>query len=283
MLYLVATPIGNLSDITLRAIETLRTCDYILCEDTRHSKTLLDHYGIQKTLKSFHKFNENSKEDSIIEELKEGKVIALISDAGTPGISDPGTLLVQRCIAEGINVIAIPGPCAAIAALSSSGLNTDRFQFFGFLPKKSGELQKALQEILTYPGTTICYESPFRLLEVLKCLEQLAPNRPIVIARELTKKFEECKRGTAGELWRSWEDQEKNVKGEIVLMISGDTRNMQALDWVALTPEEHVEILIETYQLSRRDAIKMAAEVRGVPKRTIYKHFLSDNTNIEEI
>lgn len=274
MLYLVATPIGNLSDITIRAVEILRTSDYILCEDTRHSKTLLDHYGIEKTLKSFHKFNENFKADAVIEDLKEGKSVALISDAGTPGISDPGTPLVQRCIAEGIKVIAIPGPCAAIAALSCSGCDTDRFQFFGFLPKKQGELQKALQEILIYPGTTVCYESPFRLLDVLKCLEILAPERPIAIARELTKKFEEVKRGTAGELWRTWEDADKNVKGEIVLMISGNARHTQAADWLALTPEEHVQMLIEEYQISQRDAIKMAAELRGVPKRTIYKHFI---------
>lgn len=136
MLFLVATPIGNLSDITFRAIETLKSCDYILCEDTRHSRPLLTHYDIQKPLKSFHKFNEALKEDHIIKDLQDGMKIALVSDAGTPGISDPGLKLVQRCREEGIDVVAIPGACAAIIALSCSGFDTNRFQFFGFLPKK---------------------------------------------------------------------------------------------------------------------------------------------------
>lgn len=267
MLYLIATPIGNLQDITLRAIETLKSCDYILCEDTRHSRPLLNHFHIDKPLKSFHKFNENLKEDTIIGDLKNGQIVALVSDAGTPGISDPGAKLVQRCISEGISVTAIPGACAAIVAISCSGFDTTRFQFYGFLPRKGGELKHTLQEILTYQGTTICYESPHRLKQVLKELSQLDPTRQIAVGRELTKKFEEIQRGTASELLEYWESHV--LKGEVVLLISGEQRAVSK-DWELLTPEEHVTLLEESYKLSRHDAIKMAAEIRGVPKRDIY-------------
>jgi 16S rRNA (cytidine1402-2'-O)-methyltransferase len=274
LLYLVSTPIGNLSDITFRAIDTLKSCDYILCEDTRHSIRLLQHYEIQKPLKSFHKFSEASKEDEIIEDLKAGKIISLISDAGTPGISDPGTRLVQRCVKEEIPVQAIPGPCAAIAALSSSGLDTDVFQFIGFLPKKKQELRSALQEIGPYKGTTICYESPNRLKEVLETILELFPQKEIVIARELTKKFEEIVRGTAAELL-DWADKE--IKGEIVLLISGQ-KDIPLPDWQNLSPEDHVRFLEETYKLSKNEAIKMAATLRGVPKRDIYNRLHQTNS-----
>lgn len=267
MLYLVATPIGNLSDITFRAIDTLKACDYILCEDTRHSLRLLQHYEIHKPLKSFHKFSEASKEDDTIQDLKAGRVIALISDAGTPGISDPGTRLVQRCVKENVPVQAIPGPCAAIAALSSSGLDTDVFQFVGFLPKKKQELRSALQEIGAYKGTTVCYESPNRLMEVLETIQELYPEKEIAVARELTKKFEEIQRGTATSLLAYWSDKE--VKGEIVLLLSGQ-KDVTIPDWHNLSPEDHVRFLEDTYKLSKNDAIKMAATLRGVPKRDIY-------------
>jgi len=264
-LFLVATPIGNLADITFRAIETLSSCDYILCEDTRHTQILLKHYGIGKPLKSFHKFNEKQKEDLILQDLQEGKVIALVSDAGTPGISDPGTKLVQRCINESIPVVALPGACAAILALSCSGLDTSQFQFYGFLPRKSGELRTTLQAILGYTKTTICYESPHRLLEVLRVLSELAPTRNLVVARELTKQYEELRRGTAQELLTHWSTH--ILKGEIVLLIEGGT---QINAWEELSPEEHVAFLEKEYKLTQHEAIKMAAEIRGVQKRTIY-------------
>ena len=266
MLYLVATPIGNLADITFRAIETLKSCDYILCEDTRHSRTLLVHYGIEKPLKSYHKFNEASQAEGILDDLRNGKVIALVSDAGTPGISDPGADLVKSCLDADLTVTAIPGPCAAIQALSCSGLDTTRFQFVGFLPKKEGALKKMLQEILAYKGTTACYESPHRLIDALEMLHELEPARLLAVGRELTKKFEELRRGTASELLEHW--KVNVLKGEIVLLISGSTGH--DIDWEALSPEEHVAHLEESYSLSRQEAIKMAAELRGVPKRTIY-------------
>lgn len=265
MLYLVATPIGNLSDITLRALEVLKASDYILCEDTRHTLVLLNHYEIKKPLKSYHKFNESSQEQRIIDDLNAGQTVALVSDAGTPGISDPGAQLVQRCVAEGLLVTAIPGPCAAIMALSCSGFDTTRFQFFGFLPKKSAELRRTLQELLMYEGTTICYESPNRLLDVLKVIHELAPDRQLGVARELTKKFEESKKGTAEELLNYW--KANPLKGEIVLLLSGA---VNSVDWTTLTPQQHVSFLQQTYHLPQQEAIKLAAELRGVPKRDVY-------------
>lgn len=269
MLYLIATPIGNLRDITLRAIDTLKACDYILCEDTRHSLPLLHHYEIRKPLKSYHKFNEAAQIDGIVQDLKNGQIIGLISDAGTPGISDPGALLIKKCIEEDLPVTAIPGPCAAIQALSCSGLPTDRFQFWGFLARKESELKRELQTILTFPGTTICYESPHRLLESLDILHQLAADRLLVVARELTKKFEELKRGQAQDLINHW--QQTTLKGEIVLLIAPPSDNEQ--DWSQWTPQEHVQWMQDTYGLSRQEAIKMVANLRQVPKRNIYNLF----------
>lgn len=215
MLYLIATPIGNLSDITFRAISTMQECDYLLCEDTRRSRILLNHYKIEKPLKSYHQFNEAKRTGEILEDLKNGKKIGLLSDAGSPCIADPGYRLVVACRSEELDVIPIPGPCAIIAAITASGLDTERFQFIGFLPKKSGQLTRILTEALSYPGTTVCYESPFRTKKSLAILEKLDPTRKIVIARELTKKFEEIVQGTPTTL------KERTFKGEIVLLISG--------------------------------------------------------------
>lgn len=270
MLYLVATPIGNLKDFSYRAIEILNSCDLILCEDTRHSQILLHHYNISKPLKSYHKFNEAEKEDPIISELQQGKKIGLISDAGTPGISDPGARLVEKCRELGIPVTPIPGACAAIAALSASGLNTDRFQFIGFLPKKQEELRQTLRELLSYSGTTICYESPNRLLETLEEIQILTPDRKCVVARELTKKFEEFQKGNAEELLSFYKAEP--VKGEIVLLIAGQTA--LPLDWSTLSPEEHVQWMQDNYSMTKNDAIKMVANLRGVPKRTIYNSLI---------
>lgn len=266
MLYIVATPIGNLSDISFRALETLKTCDYILCEDTRHSLNLLRHYDIQKPLKSYHKFNEAAQAEHILSDLKSGKNIALVTDAGTPGISDPGEKIINLCIQEEIPVTGIPGPCAAIQALVCSGLSTERFQFWGFLPKKDGELKKELNEILTYNGTTICYESPHRLLSVLQVIDELEPHRKLVVARELTKKFEEFVRGTAKEMMENW--KEGIIKGEIVLLFSKNENS--SLDWSTLSIEEHCHYIMDTFQISQQEAIKVVAELRGVPKREIY-------------
>lgn len=267
MLYLVATPIGNLGDFTYRAIETLKNCDYILCEDTLHSQRLLHHYQIHKPLKSFHKFNEASQQEKVLSDLKNGIVIALISDAGTPGISDPGNQLVQACLKNEINVVAIPGPCAAIAALSCSGMNTDRFQFIGFLPKKAEALRRMLQEILAYTGTTVCYESPNRIANTLQKISEIAPERQVMLARELTKKFEEAIHGKAQEIAHLC--QEKQLKGELVLVIAGQESTLGE-DWESLSVEEHVKWMEAAYHMPHLEAIKMVAKLRGVPKRLIY-------------
>lgn len=266
MLYVVATPIGNLSDITYRAIEVLKHCDYILCEDTRHSKILLRHYDIDRPLKSFHKFSEASKQRQILDDLSKGVAICLISDAGTPGISDPGSQLVKSCVEEGIRVVPIPGPCAAIAALCCSGLDTALFQFVGFLPKKAGDLKRLLHEILEYSGTTVCYESPNRLVDVLILIQELAPERRLAVARELTKKFEEIKPGCAADLLTYW--KQSPLKGEIILMIAG--KEQESKEWSAMTPQQHVDWLQKEYGLSRKEAIVSAAKLRGVSKRDVY-------------
>jgi 16S rRNA (cytidine1402-2'-O)-methyltransferase len=217
MLYLISTPIGNLADITLRALDLLKTCDYILCEDTRHSIKLLSHYEIRKPLRSYHKFNEKSRSEEIIKDLKEGMTIALISDAGTPGISDPGEILVRRCHEENIPVTSAPGPCAAIMALTLSGFSTRPFQLIGFLPRKKGELTRTFQGLLEYEGTSICYESPHRLTKALELLASLGSERKVAVIREMTKHFEECRRGSAKELAEHF--SKKPPKGEIVLLI----------------------------------------------------------------
>ncbi len=218
MLFLFPTPIGNLSDVTLRFIQTVKECDYLLCEDTRRSSILLNHYELKIPLKSFHLHNERKKCESVLNDLKAGMTIGLLSDAGTPGINDPGSHLVRQCRDNQIEVVALPGPCAAIVALSASGLYMNRFQYFGFLPKKPGKLSKTLQEILNYPGTTIAYESPYRILATLKALLEIAPDRELVVARELTKKFETYYRGKPEEVLNSI----KSTKGEFVLLISGE-------------------------------------------------------------
>lgn len=217
MLYLIATPIGNLADITLRALEVLRACDYILCEDTRCSVKLLSHYEIRKPLRSYHKFNEKSRCDEIIADLKAGKTIALMSDAGTPSISDPGEILVKRCHEEKIPVSGTPGACAAIMALTLSGFSTRQFQLVGFLPRKKGELTRTFQALLEFEGTSICYESPYRLVKALQLLASLGCVRKIAVVREMTKLYEECLQGSASELAEHF--TKKPPKGEIVLLI----------------------------------------------------------------
>ncbi len=220
MLYIVSTPIGNLKDITLRALEILKEVDYIAAEDTRHTKILLDAYEISKPLISFFEHNQDRKTGDIIAKLKEGKKVALVSDAGTPGISDPGYPLIQAAQAEGIKIEAIPGPCAAIMALTASGLPAHRFLFEGFLPVKSGARRKQLGALNAFDGTAIFYESPHRLLKTLTDIEAELPEAVVVCARELTKKFEEVKKGSAKELREHFE---KNPpRGEFVLLINND-------------------------------------------------------------
>src|SRR5256886_9858888 len=188
-LYLVATPIGNLEDITLRALRVLRECDVVAAEDTRHSGQLLKHFGISKPLLSYFQFNEAKRSEQIISRLRAGEKIALVTDAGSPGISDPGERVVKAAIAAGLRVESVPGPAALIAALTASGLPTREFHFVGFLPHKSGQRRKAIEALKAVPGTLVFYESPFRIERLLEELNELLPDRHVVLARELTKKF----------------------------------------------------------------------------------------------
>lgn len=222
VLYLVATPIGHLSDITLRALEVLKTVDVIAAEDTRHSKRLLDFYGINKKLLSYHEHNEARQTQTLIGLLQSGKSIALISDAGTPLISDPGFLLVREAKEKGIAVVPIPGACAAIAALSVSGLSAVRFIFEGFLPPKRGQRQKRLKEVSAEPRTLVFYESCHRILHSLKDMSAcFGENRQAVVAREITKIHETILSGTLQELATRVEQDAQQQKGEFVIIIEG--------------------------------------------------------------
>ena len=218
-LYLVATPIGNLEDITLRALRVLKECDVIAAEDTRHSGQLLKHFGISKPMLSYFAFNEAKRSEEIIERLKRGEKVALITDAGSPGISDPGERVVQAARNAGLRVESVPGACALIAALTASGLPTDEFHFIGFLPHKSGQRRNQLEALKQFAGTLALYESPYRIEKLLGELQEVFPERQIVLARELTKKFEEFLRGTPAELLELL--KKRSLKGEFVVLIRG--------------------------------------------------------------
>lgn len=257
MFYLIPTPIGNLGDITYRAIETLKSVDYVLCEDTRHSIKLMNHFEIQTKLISYHMFNEAEREEGIIADLKEGKSIALISDGGTPGIADPGQRLVRRCHQEELPVTSLPGACAITVAVSAAGADAP-FQFIGFLPKKEGELRRTLVNALHFPGTTVAYEAPKRIRATLELLGE----QTVCLLRELTKKFEEIRWGKANELLKDLEE-----RGEMVLLINGDPK----AEWREMEPAAHVAWIVATFGVSDNDAIKLAASLRGAPKREIYR------------
>jgi 16S rRNA (cytidine1402-2'-O)-methyltransferase len=216
-LYLVATPIGNLEDITLRALRVLRECDVVAAEDTRHSGQLLKHFGIAKPLVSCFQFNEARRGEEILERLRRGEKVALITDAGTPGISDPGERVVSAALAAGLRVESVPGPCALVAGLTSSGLPGDEFHFVGFLPHKQGQRRRRLEALGSVPGTLILYESPYRIVRLLEELVELYPERRVVLARELTKKFEELRAGSPRELLE--EMRKRSIKGEFVVLL----------------------------------------------------------------
>ncbi len=218
-LYLVATPIGNLEDITLRALRTLKECDVVAAEDTRRTGQLLKHFEISKPLLSYFQFNEARRSEQIIERLRRGERVALVTDAGSPGISDPGERVVKAAIAAGFRVEAVPGPSALVAALTASGLPTDEFHFIGFLPHKSGQRRTKLESMRTVEGTLVLYESPYRVEKLLIELSEVLPERRVVLARELTKKFEEFLRGTPLELLE--QVRRRAVKGEFVVLIDG--------------------------------------------------------------
>ena len=269
-LYIVATPIGNLEDITLRAIRVLREVDLIAAEDTRHTLKLLNHLEISKPLMSYHRHNEDVKTDILIKELKQGKQIALVSDAGTPGICDPGEEVIKKCIEEEIPIVPIPGACAMINALICSGLDTKEFVFIGFLPLNKKNRKEKLEEIKNTTKTMILYEAPHKLETTLKDLKQIIGNRKVVLARELTKVHEEYIRENIDILI----EKAKELKGEIVLIIEGGVEKKEENDLLKLSLQDHYEYY-EEKGLNKKEIIKQIAKDRNVNKNEIYQQFIN--------
>lgn len=268
ILYVTATPIGNLEDITLRAIRILKEVDLIAAEDTRHTLKLLNHLGITKPMVSYHRHNEEIRTESLIKELKEGKQIALVSDAGTPGICDPGEEIIKKCIEENIKIIPIPGACAMVNALIVSGISTKEFIFLGFLPLNKKNRAEKLQEIKDANKTLILYEAPHKLKNTLKDLEGILHDRQIVLVRELTKIHEETIKGTAKQL----QNIAEGLKGEIVLIIEG-AKIKEEKELNELSLKEHYAFY-EKQGLEKKEIIKKIAKDRNVNKNEIYKQFI---------
>ena len=271
-LYLVATPIGNLEDITFRAIRILKEVDLIAAEDTRQTLKLLNHYEINKPLISYHRHNEEVKQEALIQKLKTGKNIALVSDAGTPVISDPGEVIVKEALKENIKVIPIPGACALINALIASGLDTKEFSFYGFLSLNKKLRKEKLEEIKKENKTIILYEAPHKLTATLKDLEKILKNRKIVVARELTKIHEEFINGTALQILEKYQDP----KGEHIILIEGNEIKEESEEKKLIkemTIEEHYNYY-EKQGFSKNEIIKKIAKDKGVSKNEIYQLFI---------
>lgn len=271
-IYLVPTPIGNLKDMTLRGLEVLNFVDIVAAEDTRQSLKLLNHFEIKKTLISYHQHNEQGKSEDIIEMAREGKNIAIVTDAGTPGVSDPGAVIVQKCIENDIEFEVLPGATAFTTALVYSGLDTTKFLFRGFISRETKERKKLLDEVRDSKESLIFYESPHRLISTLNLLLTELGNRRIAVCRELTKLHEEIKRGTLEEVIEYF--SQKSIKGEFVLVVEGkqqeqiDKENKEK--WEDLSIEDHIRLLISE-GLSKKEAIKKVAKDRGLQKNVVYQ------------
>jgi 16S rRNA (cytidine1402-2'-O)-methyltransferase len=276
IIYVVPTPIGNLEDITFRALNTLKNVSIIAAEDTRNTKKLLNHFEINVPLISYHEHNKLSREEQLLERVRRGESIAIVSDAGMPAISDPGYELVLSAIEEELKVVVLPGANAALCALVGSGLSTNEFYFYGFLPRKKKDKEAELERLKYIQASLLFYESPHRIKETLLAMNKVLGNRQIVIARELTKRFEEFIRGSVEELME-WADQNEQ-KGEFCLVVSGsETEEIETeLWWKDLTIMEHVDYYINEMQSSSKEAIKQVATDRNMPKREIYQIYHID-------
>lgn len=274
-LYLCATPIGNLEDITYRVVRTLNEVDLIGAEDTRNSIKLLNHFDIKTPMTSYHEFNKYDKAKQLVEMMKEGKNIAIITDAGTPGISDPGEEVVRQCFEAGIQVTSLPGPAACITALTMSGQKTRRFCFEAFLPKDKKEKVAVLEELKNETRTIIIYEAPHRLARTLKELRETLGNRQLTLCRELTKKYEEADKTTIDRAIEKY--NEKEPRGEYVLVIEGksqeEIQEENKQKWELMTIEEHMEYYISQGN-DKKSAMKLVAKDRGVSKRDIYNQLI---------
>ena len=269
-LFIVATPIGNLEDITFRAVRTLKEVDAIACEDTRQTQKLLNHYGIEKRTVSYHEHNEMTRAAELIMEMEQGASIALVTDAGMPGISDPGFRLISLAIRHHISVVPIPGPTAFTAALVASGLPTDSFRFSGFLPAKSGQRRKLLESIKDSPRTQIFYEAPHRLVESLEDISAtLGPHRHVVIAREVTKLHEEFVRGQAAEVLENLKARDE-VRGEVTLLIGkADEHGAPAVEQKNV--RQRMREMMKAENIDEKDAMKRVAKEMGVSKSEVYR------------
>ena len=272
-LYLVGTPIGNLEDLTFRALRILKEVDQIACEDTRHTSKLLNHYQINKPLVSYHEHNEMTRAPELVVALEQGAKIALVADAGMPLVSDPGHRLVAMCLRHHIPVVPIPGPSALLAALSASGLPNEEFLFVGFLPSRSGERRRALERLRIENRTIIFYEAPHRVEECIADVREILGDRPACLAREVTKLHEEFRRGKLSELSTSLEA--RPARGEITLLIGPeDPAEARANLDSTQSLSERVDELIRQAKLDRKDALKLAARERGLTRRAAYGQLL---------
>ncbi|MFP7480158.1 16S rRNA (cytidine(1402)-2'-O)-methyltransferase [Terribacillus saccharophilus] len=274
-LFIIPTPIGNLQDITLRALETLKQVHTVAAEDTRNTKKLFNHFDIPTPLISYHEHNRKAREQMLLDLLEEGKDVGLVSDAGMPAISDPGQELVQAAASANYPVVVLPGANAALVALVGSGLSTDAYQFYGFLPRKKKELTKELEKLRKVAATLIFYESPHRLKETLAGLQEVFGNRRIALGRELTKRYEEFLRGTIQEALE-WASSE-TVRGEFCLVVDGASESEQVEEvesfWQDMSVQEHVNWYIENEDLPSKQAIKQVAVDRQLPKRDVYQAY----------
>ncbi|MFM5144327.1 16S rRNA (cytidine(1402)-2'-O)-methyltransferase [Aeromonas veronii] len=268
-LYIVPTPIGNLTDITQRALDILRSVDLVAAEDTRHTGILLSHYQISVPTFALHDHNEQQKADVLIGRIKEGKSVALVSDAGTPLISDPGYHLVTRCREAGVKVVPLPGPCAAITALSAAGLPTDRFAFEGFLPAKSKGRDDRLQAVIEDTRSLVFYESPRRVQDTVEAIARILGERQVVVCRELTKTFESINGLPASEMLAWLGEDDNRCRGEIVLVVAGASKEEEEL------PAEAIRTLgLLVAELPLKKAAALTAEIHGVKKNALYKYGL---------
>jgi 16S rRNA (cytidine1402-2'-O)-methyltransferase len=276
-LYVVATPIGNLEDISLRALRILKEADLIACEDTRQTQKLLSHFAFQRRLLSYHEHNEITRAAEIVIELEQGAKVALVSDAGTPAISDPGHRLISLCLRHSIHVVPVPGPSAFVAALAASGMPADQFTFIGFLPSRPTERRKALRSLLSEPRTLVFYEAPHRLLDSLEDALEILGNRPAVIARELTKIYEEFQRGHLENLVAAV--RKKAPRGEITLLIGPADGSLSHLEdsqtaHPGVPLSRRVDEIMAERSIDRKLALKQAARERGISRREAYKQLL---------
>jgi 16S rRNA (cytidine1402-2'-O)-methyltransferase len=277
-LYLVGTPIGNLEDITLRALRILKEADQIACEDTRHTQKLLTHYDIHKPLVSYHEHNELTRAPELVVAMEQGAKIALVSDAGMPLVSDPGHRLVMLCLRHHIPVVPIPGPSALLASLSASGMPTEEFLFVGFLPSRGGERRRALERLRIEERTIILYEAPHRVAECVAEALEILGERPACLAREVTKLHEEFVRGKLSEIATALE--ERPARGEITLILGpSDVSEGQAQGNSAQSLAARVEELMHQAKLDRKEALKLAAKERGLTRRAAYHQIVGGRSN----